>query len=245
MSAASLVDEHAERVAALVRDAFVGALGERLECLAVHGSAVTGYLPGMSDFDFVLFMRGRLSLDDARALQAALGGVEIAPFTYLQLSRVVDLDDPDERQVGLIDGAHALLHGAIPEGWAFHDAEELRERGREQLAALQQRWHSRNEDWSVEGGPRRTNRLRLFMTNVKPCTRALLVELGEPVIEVWTAAYPELAHRLRAHEPALAKHLDAVLASMPAGPDDEPHVGAEVLRLLDGIGRRAREMGIE
>jgi hypothetical protein len=241
---ARYADEHAERVGYLVAEAFQETLGERLACLAVHGSGVTGYIAGLSDFDFVVFMHGRLTLDDSIALQSLLGDADIAPFTYLQVSRVVNLDDPGERHTGLIDNAYVVAAGAIPEGWAFHDADVLRERGRDVLRENRGRWHSRNEYWSVEGGIRRSNLLRGLMTIVKPAVRALLVEYGEPVLEVWTSPYPELARRLRRYDAAIADGLEAVIASFPIAQEEEQCVGGEVLRLLDEIGARAEALGM-
>lgn len=121
MPAVALADERAEQVGRLIRDAYADVLGERLEALLVHGSAVTGgYIEGYSDFDFVVFMHGSLSTGDAQALQAHLGSVDHRPFEYLQVSRVVDLDQPptgDDRLL-LIDNAYATLVGDYPEGLA-------------------------------------------------------------------------------------------------------------------------------
>jgi hypothetical protein len=237
-------DEHAARLGGVVAAAFGEVLGPRLRAVAVHGSAVTGYIAGLSDFDFVVFMHGRLTLDDSIALQARLGSAEIAPFTYLQLSRVVDMDHASERHTDLIDGAYVLAAGALPEAWAFHDAEVLRESGRQMLRQLHARRDSRTERWAVESGIRRTSLLRGLMTEVKPALRALLVEFGEPVLEVWTSPYPELARRMRRHDAALAGHLETVIASFPIANGNEPRVGADVLRLLEEVVEHAAGLGV-
>ncbi|MQA00749.1 MAG: hypothetical protein GEU80_15735 [Dehalococcoidia bacterium] len=240
---APFADEHAERVSGLVARAFGAVLGERLEAVAVHGSAVTGYIPGFSDFDFVVFLHGQLSLEDSVALQSWLGAADIAPFTYLQLSRVIDLDEPGERHMGLVDGAYSMAHGALPAMWGFHDTETLRESGREALRGARQRRRSRLEDWAVEGGPRRTNRLRLFLTDVKPAVRALLTELGEPTLEMWNSDYFELSRRLGRYDATLGARLDRILDGLPAAGDREERIGAEVVWLLDEIDAMAASLG--
>jgi hypothetical protein len=238
MTAVPLPDPAAERVGALVAGAFTEVLGDRLDALLVHGSAVVGgYIEGYSDFDFLVFMHGDLTTNEARALQACLGEVDHAPFDYLQISRLVNLDDPpvgEERRV-LIDGAYARLIGEYPEGWPLHDAETLRARGAAVVAGLAGLLDRARRHWSAATGPRRTLEVRYYMTGLKPAVRAHLVSLGEDTLEVWTAPYPELARRWSAHEPALGDRFTRLLAALPPSNSGEVAAGEELLALIAAI----------
>jgi hypothetical protein len=228
-----MVHPDTERVAQLVVTAFRDVLGARVTGVVVHGSAVTGHIPGFSDFDCVVCMHGTITRDDSIELQRRLGDADISPFSYLQLSRLLD-PDASERHTGLIPDAYYVADGELPQGWAFHTEDELRERGRDELRALAKRAAGRYEDWSVEG-PRRGNRLRLFMTEVKPSTRVLLVELGEPVFATWTRDYYQLVERLLDLDPERGAILQRIVTALPYAPADEPAVGADVLHYLDAV----------
>jgi hypothetical protein len=73
------------------------------------------------------------------------------------------------------------------------------------------------------------------MTDLKPAIRATLVELGEPVVDVWTAPYPELARRWAAHDPERAARFQSLLDALPAAPEREAEIGEEMLLLLESI----------
>ncbi|MDA0352870.1 MAG: hypothetical protein O3A10_11750 [Chloroflexi bacterium] len=238
MTAVPLADPAAERVGALVADAFRAVLADRLEALLVHGSAVTGgYIEGYSDFDFVVFMRGSIGNTEARALQARLGEADHTPFEYLQVSRVVDLDAPPQGEARrlLIEGAYAALVGDYPQGWPFLDADALTARGAEVLAALPAALDRKRRHWAAATGARRTLEVRYHMTDLKPAVRAHLVVLGEPALEVWRAPYPELARRWSSREAAEGARFAHVLASLPAAHDREAAVGEELLALIEAI----------
>ena len=238
MPAVPLTDPAAERVGRLVRDAFVEVLGDHLEALLVHGSAVTGgYIEGFSDFDFLLFIRGELSTADARAAQSRLGEADHRPFEYLQISRVIDLDDPPAGECRrlLIDGAYAALRGDYPDGWPFLDEEALRARSRAVLAGLTALLERKRRHWAAATGARRTLEVRYHMTDLKPAVRAALVERGEPALEVWRAPYPELAHRWRGHDPVLGERFARLLAELPGARSREAALGEEMLSLLEAI----------
>jgi len=66
------------------------------------------------------------------------------------------------------------------------------------------------------------------------------VALGEPVLEVWTAPYPELARRWTAHDPEFGERFSRLLGALPALPDREAEVGEEMLALLEVIGDAIR-----
>lgn len=229
-----MVHSDTERVAQLVVTAFRDVLGARLTGLVVHGSAVTGHIPGFSDFDCVPCMHGVITRDESIELQRRLGDADISPFVYLQISRLLDPSSSDHH-TGLIPDAYYIAYGELPQGWAFHTEDELRERGRDELRQLAKRANGRYENWSVEGGPRRRNRLPLFMTEVKPSTHALLVELGEPVFATWTRDYYQLVDRLVAIDPELGAMLQRIVAALPYAPTAEAAVGADVLRYLDAV----------
>jgi hypothetical protein len=242
-------DEAAERVGRMVAEAYAGVLGDRLATFVTHGSSVTGgYIPGYSDLDFYLFMHGRLTFDDGIALQNRLGEADIAPFGYVQLSRVVDLDDPNERWQGAIDGAYVLVIGALPNGWTFHDEDSLRTRGREALDRIPARLDEYAERWSrATRGRTRERIVRNLITDVKPALRALLAELGEPVLDVWRAPYPDLARRWTMYDAEAGERFRRLLGQLPPPPDREADVGREFMKLLQtidaGRGRCWREPG--
>lgn len=236
MPAAGLADERAERVGGLVCDAFVEVLGARLEGLLVHGSAVAGgYIEGYSDFDFVVFMRGELDGADSRSLQGRLGDIDRGPFGYLQISRVVNLDDPPDDRRLLIEGGYASLVGGYPTAWPLHDASSLREQSAEVFAGLAAILERGYRHWAAANGPRRTLEVRYYMTSLKPAVRAHLVALGEPPLEVWTASYAALGERWSAREPDLGGRFERVVASLPGAPSEEAGLGSELLSLLEAI----------
>lgn len=73
------------------------------------------------------------------------------------------------------------------------------------------------------------------MTDLKPALRTLLVELGEPALEVWSAPYPELARRWSRHDPARGARFSRLLNALPATGAGEVAAGEELLALLDEI----------
>jgi hypothetical protein len=227
------------RVADGVRAAFVEVLGKRLGALVVHGGAVTGFIPGFSDFDFVVFSHGILRLADALEIQQQLAGLESEPFAYLQLSRLVDLDDTTERQEGLIAGAYVTVHGRLPEGWALHSEATLRERGSQSLRRIEPVLQRLSNDWSVANAAQRQGVVRYLATVLKPAVRGLLCELGDPVTDVWRAPYDELARRLGAHDVTLANGMDELLTLLPPTTEQEPRAARLLFELLDAVRRRA------
>jgi predicted nucleotidyltransferase len=236
--AAALADPHARRVGALIRDAFIDVLGDRLDALLVHGSALTGgYIEGFSDFDFLVFMRGPLSLDDAIALQRALGDVDHAPFAYLQVSRLIDLDvpPPETDRALLIEGGYARLLGDYPEGWPLLDAAALDRASRDVLADLRGLHDRQRHRWTVATGDRRRLELRYQLTVLKPAVRAHLVRLGGPPLEVWTSSYPELTRRWLRLEPALGARFRDLIARLPPPEGGEAAAGEAMLALIDEI----------
>lgn len=91
MSEVRVASPDTHRIADVVCAAFRTALGDRLASFVVHGSAVTGFIPNFSDFDFVVFAHGKLAVADAFEIQRLLAGFDSTPFSYVQLSRLVDV----------------------------------------------------------------------------------------------------------------------------------------------------------
>ncbi len=235
MGAAALATPEARAVGDLLVAAFREVLGKRLGVFVVHGSAVTGYVAGFSDFDFVLFLHGPLSLDDGFALQQRLRATDYISFTYAQISRVIDLDDPAERSTGLIDGAYAPLLGELPDGWTFHQEETLRERGRNVLLDIPHQLRSRNEDWATGTAVQRQRSIRLLATVLKPSLRALLCELGEPVMATWTSPYQVLSTAIARHDVRMATMLNGLLPMLPPTGQTESLVARLLFDLLVAI----------
>ena len=218
-------------------EAYGGVLGDRLVGLAAHGSAVTGYIAGFSDFDFVLVVRDFISPSDAAALHAALAVAcpDSTPFTYLQLSAVVDIADSSRRRHGLIESAHAVLAGALPSDWEFNSEEDLRAAGRERLKALPGLVRIDSLDWAADTGAQRARRIRVMMTRLKPAVRAILVNGGVDVMEAWTADWYGLAKALTALDADRGLRMSAILSRLPSPPADEMEVGAIVLAFLGDL----------
>ena len=61
--------------------------------LVVHGSAVTGYVPGFSDFDFMVALDGTITVEDSIAIHQRVAADPALPgsFVYRQVSEVLDL----------------------------------------------------------------------------------------------------------------------------------------------------------
>jgi hypothetical protein len=149
--------------------------------------------------------------------------IDPARFAYLQASRISNLDSlPSGKQRhALIDCTYSALLGRRHKGWPFHDADTLREQCNELLADLPALLERRSRRaWSVATGDRRRSELRFLLTDIKPALRALLIYLGEPVLEVWTAPYSELAR---------------LLESIPLTEVTEAATGTGMLALLDAV----------
>jgi hypothetical protein len=234
-AAPRFADDRAAAVAELVRSSFSEVLRDSLSAIAVHGSAVTGYIPQFSDFDFVLFLTQQISLDQAKLLRRKFDKSSIDPFVYLQVSRVVRLDEPRERHEGLVEGAYSLIVGGLPAGWEFHSDETLRGRGNEAIERARQEVERRTPDWAVATGERQYQLVRFFATVLKPSLRGRLVRLGEPVQEVWRLAFGDLATLWGKHDPSAAQRLASWLAMLPPDPEKIGDVGDAALDLLQEV----------
>ena len=205
-------------------------LGSRLAGLVVYGSAVTGdILPGYSDFDFLVAVIRPVTLDDALALEAATGHLDIAPFTYLQPT----FTGRDAGDAVLVPGGFAVIVGEEPRSRLILHAEQLRSGGEEWLARLPVLLARDAADWSFTTSASRARQARLHLTRVKPSLRALLVRHGCDPRHAWTTTWAEIEERLAAVDPAGAGLLADVLASARAR--DDRAVAVSALRLLGRI----------
>lgn len=237
MAEVALFDGEARRVGSLLADAYREVLGNRLIALAAHGGAVTGFISGFSDFDFVLVVKGFPSTADASDLNQALTRLcpDPAPFAYLQLSSVIDIADPGASRRGLIDGAYSLLAGALPEDWQFTNREDLRTSGRALLSDLPRLIRIDTIDWAADAGGRRERRVRVLFTRLKPAIRALLVERGLDPLEAWTANWTLLPGLLAGAEPQIGSVLAGLVAGLPPNRGNVFGLGAGALQLLEQI----------
>ena len=205
------------RVAAELADTFRGVLGTRLVAFVIHGSAAHGgYLPGFSDLDCVAFTRGPMTVADCLAVGARVAALDPTPFASLQLSAVVDLDDPAGARPVLIPRAYEVLVGDDVDERYLHTEATLRASGRAWLRALPGLLTRDAQDWAVATAATRPRLVRLVMTRLKPALRALLVERGEPVLATWTASYMDLADRWDHLAPGSGARLRDVLTGLPA-----------------------------
>ena len=239
MGEATFASLSVEPIATRVRDTFQHVLGARLSALAAHGGAVTGYIAGFSDFDFVVFLHGVLTVDDTLAIQRVTRDVDAGPFGYLQLSRVVDIDDTVERREGLIDDAYVLFYGRLPDDWSFHSAETLRQRGRASLDRVPHEIVRLSNDWAVANAAARSRLIRYLATVLKPAVRALLCKLGEPVLDTWRSSYGELVARLDRYDPELASWLRSFIGMLPAAGLSEDTAASAAFALLRSVHDRA------
>ncbi len=237
MAEVALFDAGARRVGSLIATAYREVLGDRLVALAAHGGAVTGFISGFSDFDFILVVKGFPSTADASALNEKLTRLcpDPAPFTYLQLSEVVDLAQPGGSLCGLIDGAYSLLAGALPDGWQFNSREDLRTSGRALLSDLPRLIRIDTVDWAADVAGRREHRVRVLFTRLKPAIRALLVERGLDPFEVWTANWTALPSLLEGVQPQIGSVLAGLVEALPPTRDNAFDLGDMALALIEQI----------
>jgi hypothetical protein len=212
--------------------AFRDVLGDRLVCFVVHGSAVQGgYLVGISDLDFYVFLHGRVPVEGLLDLQDRLGDFDTGPFDYLQLSDAIDVDDPSAVAPRLIPGSYTVMQGSLPSEDFVHSHESLVLHGRRWLESAPKLVRSDIEQWSTATGPRRTWLVRLILTRLKPTLRAMLAARGEPAEEVWAEPYEELARRWSAFNPDAARRLRDLVSAL-GGSTDERSIGRAAIELV-------------
>lgn len=221
--------------------AFSDTLGDRLVALAAYGSSVDdSAIPNFSDFDFVAFLHGALSVSDAIAVQRCLGDLDPRPFVYMQ-TKFVDVDA--RPQPTIVPGTVRFFWGAVSNLSDYlHDDQSLRSSGRAWLRALPDFVAEDKAAWSVAAGSARRQRLiRFLMTRLKPTVRAMLVEKGEPPAAVWGASWSDLASRWSTYEPEVGEALASILAVLPP-PNREAELacGEAILRLFELVGPESR-----
>ena len=167
---------------------------------------------------------------------------DASPFGYLQLSRTVDIDDPAERREGLIDDAYVLFHGTLPDDWSFHSAQTLKKRGEEAIDRVPREIVRLSHDWAMANVAARSRLIRYLTTVLKPAVRALLCELGEPVLDVWRSPYGELVARLNRYDSELASDLRSFVELLPALDTSEDTAAGAAFSLLSSV--YARSLGV-
>jgi hypothetical protein len=217
-----------------VAEAFESVLDGRLIGLVVHGSAVTGgIIEGFSDYDFVVFTHGALTASDGIRLQFAIRDVEPAPFSYLQLSSAINVDDEESPSPLFVPGAYRVVRGVVPSASLIFTNSSLTTHARHTVREVAGWFHSDIEGWATATGDRRSYMFRLLMTRLKPSVRALLIERGELPMLVWSASYFELAEMWSAHSPTEGRRFRELVESL--GSADEAVLGSTAIEVLDGI----------
>ncbi|MDQ3640962.1 MAG: hypothetical protein M3450_05710 [Actinomycetota bacterium] len=205
-------------------------LGPRLLSFVAYGSAVTGdILPGYSDFDVAMAVRGLITLHDALSLEAVTGELDIAPFNYCQ-PKFLDVTAAD---AVLVPKTFVVVVGHDPPpAWIF-SAPQLRTSGEQWLAGLPAVLAHDAADWSFTTSASRPRQARLHLTRVKPSLRALLVHHGCDPVTTWSATWAQLGKRLAEVDAQAAGQLGDLLASSQAR--DDRAVAVAALRLTDRI----------
>ena len=219
-----------EEVEGRVADTLAGIFGERLELLAVHGSAVAGdAFPGFSDLDLVATLRGGLGLEAALKCAERLE-IDLGSTPYIQ----VDWVDADAPRPSLVPSSFRLLLGDDAPPELLHTAFTLRLSGAAWLEQLPDLIRRDTEDWAIAVG-RRSRQLRLLVTRVKPTVRAWLTTLGEDPIATYAAPWGRLANAVRRHDPGIAGLVLELVDGLRADPRDELVLGSTALHVLTRI----------
>lgn len=213
-----------------VADSLKGALGDRLELLAAHGSEVTGdAFPGFSDLDLVASVRGALDLEAALTCAETLD-VDLGPASYLQ----VDWVDAGSPTASLVPGSFRILVGGEAPPEILHTAFTLRLSGAAWLEQLPEMIRRDTGYWAAADG-RRSSQLRVLVTRVKPTIRAWLTTLGEDPLGTYAAPWGRLANATRRHDPGIAGLVLELVDGLRADPREELALGATALHLLTRV----------
>lgn len=157
--------------------------------LMAHGSALKGgFIPGCSDVDMQLFLRGdafdgdgRLPLALGLAIQRDLAGIPLGPFQYIQC--YARSSQPRDRMVGPIPGAYHMMLGSLPIPEA--SSADLREAAQQALAGIHPIPNYIKDGMLTYSKPRLERHVRLLCTDVWPLVYHIL-SLTEPdPIAMW------------------------------------------------------------
>ncbi|GHO54221.1 hypothetical protein [Ktedonobacter robiniae] len=162
--------------------------------LALHGSAYKGgYIPGCSDIDFKLFLRGEalsfygeLPLEIGQAIQEDLSRIDPAPFQYFQtyiLTVEAGGNRPDDWSRP-IPGTYHMLAGKLP-AQEMSETETL-EKCRATLKRLPKAISEPAEDMLHHGAGKLERSVRFLCTSVWPILYSYIsIETGQP-FAIWS-----------------------------------------------------------
>jgi predicted nucleotidyltransferase len=218
-----------DAIVAILRDVFA----ERLQLVAIHGSAATGdLLAGLSDFDIAVVVKDGVTVDDTIEIHRKVEGLDIGPFSYLQpaffeASRLTAL---------LIPGAFAVLLGTEPPPGLLQTDEDLRNNGEAWLVKLPTLVRSDGQAWALATGDTTKRMARLLVTRLKPALRGLMVRNGVVPAKAWSASWAAIAASVHASDPELGRRVRRLL---DAAADDSDHrwrdVGDRALSALEYV----------
>lgn len=172
--------------------------------LLVHGSAYKGgVIPGCSDVDMQLFLRGsifddtgNLPLSVAEAIQRDLTEIDPTPFQYIQCYPLPDSHPTHGPKAGyiLVPGTYHALAGSIPMPEA--SVEQVRESAVRYMEGLKPAALTAANHLLQHGGGRLERHVRLLCTVVWPTLYNLLACAADDPIEVWRLPKQEAIARV-------------------------------------------------
>jgi len=224
------VEDPRDRAVEPVVTALTGAL-PGIVAVAVYGSVVTGdFIEGFSDLDLQVVLPQPLSVEQAIMLQRQMP--EPPGVAYIQPTFSVR----DRPVAHLIPGAFRVEQGELPSGFIATE-ETLRRSSTDTLRELPSLIEDDARAWVGAIGEKRPRHVRLMVTRLKPAVRATLVELGEPVVDVWQTPWDGLVDLWRDHDGRSSAALAEILRLLHVRDRDDRACGERVLRLLERIAR--------
>jgi hypothetical protein len=215
----------------------------------VHGSALKGgFIPGCSDVDLQLYVTqgassdGHLPFELTVSIHRDLAHIDPAPFRYIQCYAFST--EMRKGWVGPVPGAYHVVAGRLPIPEAT--AEQLREKARTSLAAIEAVPSYLHDGLLDHGEGRLGRRVRLICTQVWPALFELLVVQGADPIATWSLTKQQAMDATRADTApgaAIREFYAALLRYYPA----EDSVDAALDVLVRGVAflRAARAAAIE
>lgn len=177
--------------------------------LLIHGSALKGgFIPSCSDIDFRLYLRdgafqsnGDLRFDLSLTIQRDLSQIDPAPFQYIQCyaqpPRLTTATNTGG-DIGPYPGTFHMLAGELPV--PIPTADQMRERARQSLAALQPIPAHLANGLIDYGGGRLERHVRLLCTEVWPTLFNVLTLRAENPVDVWKLSKVAAIELLPANE---------------------------------------------
>ncbi|GCE19819.1 hypothetical protein [Dictyobacter kobayashii] len=177
--------------------------------ILVHGSALKGgFIPGCSDIDFQLYLKGtaleengQLPVALTMAIQHELATIDPAPFQYIQAyAKSPDIKtERTKNQVGPIPGAYHMIYGhlSVPEA----TAEQIMQGSRRAIERVPTAIADTSEDLLGTGGGHLERRVRYICTDVWPTLYSVLTLQSQQPLEIWRLPKGSAFHLLPAHTP--------------------------------------------